>query len=132
MDINFKDMFSGMLPKRTKERRVTVAEARDKNLIDDRADSAQAANAAVNEPVRPDGVGETRPAQVVRIDSAIPFDPDDRTANQEIVAAGGFLSRPIGIVITQEDPLTLLVADAFRIPDTGRHGMDGRHNTDRR
>ncbi len=29
MDINFKDLFSGMLPKRTKERRVTVAEARD-------------------------------------------------------------------------------------------------------
>jgi ATP-dependent HslUV protease ATP-binding subunit HslU len=29
MDINFKDLFSGMLPKRTKERRVTVAEARE-------------------------------------------------------------------------------------------------------
>jgi ATP-dependent HslUV protease ATP-binding subunit HslU len=28
MDINFKDLFSGMFPKRTKERRVTVAEAR--------------------------------------------------------------------------------------------------------
>ena len=29
MDINFKDMFSGMFPKRTKERSVTVAEARE-------------------------------------------------------------------------------------------------------
>lgn len=29
MDINFKDMFSGMLPKRTKQRRVTVEEARE-------------------------------------------------------------------------------------------------------
>jgi ATP-dependent HslUV protease ATP-binding subunit HslU len=29
MDINFKDIFSGMFPKRTKERRVTVAEARE-------------------------------------------------------------------------------------------------------
>ena len=29
MDINLKDMFSGMLPKRTKDRRVTVAEARE-------------------------------------------------------------------------------------------------------
>ena len=29
MDINFKDMFSGMFPKRTRERRVTVSEARE-------------------------------------------------------------------------------------------------------
>ena len=29
MDINFKDLFSGMLPKRTKQRKVTVAEARE-------------------------------------------------------------------------------------------------------
>ena len=29
MDINFKDMFSGMFPKRTRERSVTVAEARE-------------------------------------------------------------------------------------------------------
>ncbi|MFC1713379.1 ATP-dependent protease ATPase subunit HslU, partial [Candidatus Poribacteria bacterium] len=29
MDINFKDLFSGMLPKRTKKRSVTVAEARE-------------------------------------------------------------------------------------------------------
>lgn len=29
MDINFKDMFSGMFPKRTRERRLTVSEARE-------------------------------------------------------------------------------------------------------
>jgi len=29
MDINFKDLFSGMFPKRTKQRKVTVEEARD-------------------------------------------------------------------------------------------------------
>jgi len=29
MDINFKDLFSGIFPKRTKDRRVTVAEARE-------------------------------------------------------------------------------------------------------
>jgi sugar lactone lactonase YvrE len=48
--------------------------------------------------------------QVLCIDPSLPFDPADPGANQTVVTAGGFLSRPIGIAL--EGPGSVLLTDA--------------------
>ncbi len=50
MDINFKDMFSGMFPKRTRERRVTVSEARE-TFIEEESDKLVDMDKVVSEAI---------------------------------------------------------------------------------